>query len=87
MVVWGGVNDARADNEGDFNRYIGTGARYNPAADTWAEMTVTGAPSPRLTSGVWTGEGLLLFGGYNGTHLNDTWFYSPSRTLYPYVKQ
>jgi hypothetical protein len=40
-----------------------------------------------LTSGVWTGEGLLTFGGYNNTHLNDTWFYSPSRTLYAYVKQ
>jgi hypothetical protein len=36
---------------------------------------------------VWTGDGLLTFGGYNGTHLNDTWFYCPQRTLYPYTKQ
>jgi ankyrin repeat protein/N-acetylneuraminic acid mutarotase len=86
MVVWGGVNDAQAGGVGDSNRYVGTGARYNPATDTWTEMTATGAPSPRLTSGVWTGEGLLTFGGYNGTHLNDTWFYSPQRTLYPYAK-
>jgi hypothetical protein len=50
-------------------------------------MTATGAPPARLTSAVWTGEGLLTFGGYNGTHLNDTWFYSPLRTLYAYVKQ
>jgi ankyrin repeat protein/N-acetylneuraminic acid mutarotase len=87
MVIWGGVNDTQASGTGDPSRYVGTGARYNPATDTWTELTVTGAPSPRLTSGVWTGEGLLTFGGYNGTHLNDTWFYSPSRTLYPYVKQ
>ena len=90
MIVWGGVNDAQA-RKGlagfDPNRYVGTGARYNPATDTWTEMTLAGAPSPRgATSGVWTGEGLLTFGGYNGTHFNETWFYSPSRTLYPYVK-
>jgi ankyrin repeat protein/N-acetylneuraminic acid mutarotase len=87
MLVWGGVNDAQVANGGDFNRFVGTGARYNPATDTWTELTLTGAPSPRLTTGVWTGEGLLTFGGYNGTHLNDCWFYSLSRTLYPYVKE
>ena len=90
MIVWGGANDAQAQEGSagfDPNRYVGTGARYNPVTDTWAEMTVTGAPPARLTSGVWTGEVLLTFGGYNNTHLNDTWFYSPSRTLYAYVKQ
>ena len=86
MVLWGGVNDAQANGLGDFNRYVGTGARYNPATDTWTEITTTGAPSPRLTCSVWAGNGLLTFGGYNGRHLNDTWFYSPQRTLYPYSK-
>jgi ankyrin repeat protein/N-acetylneuraminic acid mutarotase len=87
MVVWGGVNDAQAEGVNDSSRYVATGARYNPATDTWTEMTVTGAPPARLTCGVWTGEGLLTFGGYNNTHLNDTWFYSPARTLYGYVKR
>jgi N-acetylneuraminic acid mutarotase len=87
MFIWGGVNDAQTSGVGDPTRYLGTGARYNPATDTWTEITMTGAPSPRLTSGVWTGDGLLTFGGYNGTHFNDTWFYSPQRTLYPYAKQ
>lgn len=87
MVLWGGVNDAQASGVDDANRYVGTGARYNPATDTWTEITTTGTPSPRLTSVVWTGDGLLAFGGYNGSHLNDTWFYSPQRKLYPYAKQ
>jgi N-acetylneuraminic acid mutarotase len=87
MVIWGGVNDAQAGGVLDSGRYVGTGARYNPATDTWTEITLTGAPSPRYTIGLWTGEGLLTFGGYNGTHLNDVWFYSPSRTLYADVKQ
>lgn len=83
MVVWGGVNDG----QGSGNRFIGTGARYNPATDIWTKITAKGAPPARLTSAVWTGDGLLTFGGYNGSHLNDTWFYSPQRTLYPYTKQ
>jgi len=87
MVIWGGVNDAQTSGVSDPTRYVGTGARYNPATDTWMEITTTAAPSPRLTSGVWAGDGLLTFGGFNGTHLNDTWFYSPQRTLYPYAKQ
>lgn len=87
MAVWGGVNDVQAGQGGNNSRFVGTGGRYNPATDTWTEITLTGAPSPRLTSGVWTGEGLLVFGGYNGAHLKDTWFYLPSATLYPYVKE
>ncbi len=83
MVIWGGVNDA----QGNGGRFVGTGGRYNPATDTWTEITLTGAPSPRLTSGVWTGEGLLSFGGYNGMHLNETCYWSPQRTLYPFVKE
>ena len=86
MIVWGGVNDAQASGLNDSGRYVGSGARYSPASDTWTEMTESGAPPPRLTGGAWTGEGLLTFGGYNGTHLNDTWYYSPLRALYPYLK-
>jgi ankyrin repeat protein len=87
MIFWGGVNDAQGSGVNDSSRFVGTGARYNPATDTWTEITNAGAPSPRLTSAVWTGDGLLTFGGYNGSHLNDAWFYSPQRTLYPYTKQ
>ncbi len=87
MVLWGGVNDAQVGQGGEGSRFVGTGARYNPATDTWTEITPTGAPSPRLTSGIWTGDALLAFGGYDGRHLNETWCYSPTRTLYPYAKR
>ena len=43
MVLWGGVNDAQAREAGNGNRFVGTGARYNPATDTWTEITVSGA--------------------------------------------
>jgi N-acetylneuraminic acid mutarotase len=76
MVVWGGVNDAQTRGVGDLGRFVGSGGRYNPATDSWSGMPIDGAPSPRLTSAVWTGQGMLTFGGYNGAHLNDTYCYS-----------
>src|SRR5689334_9375112 len=36
MIVWGTQIG-----------YINTGARYNPATDSWTPTTITGAPSPR----------------------------------------
>jgi N-acetylneuraminic acid mutarotase len=77
LFLWGGVNAAQAPGVADSGRYVGSGGCYNPATDTWSDMAENGAPSPRLTSGVWTGLGLLTFGGYNGKHLNDTFFYLP----------
>ena len=81
MLFWGGVNDAQGSGANDSSRFVGTGARYNPATDTWTEIINAGAPSPRLTSAVWTGDGLLTFGGYNGSHLNDAWLYWRQRTI------
>ena len=87
MLIWGGVNDTESKGVSDSSRYVGTGALYNPATDTWTKISEAGAPSPRVTTGVWNGNGLMLFGGYNGLHLNDAWFYSPKQTLYPYAKR
>jgi N-acetylneuraminic acid mutarotase len=77
MVFWGGVNDSASGDTRDLGRYVGSGGRYNPATDTWHEISRSGAPAPRLVTGVvWTGTTLLLSGGYNGTHLSDTYSYS-----------
>ena len=75
FVVWGGCNDAEASGTRDPRRYVGTGARYNPETDHWTELPIRGAPTPRMASAaVWTGRGVLLFGGWNGKHLNDLYF-------------
>ncbi len=73
MLVVGGAT-------GSFQgTYINSGARYNPAADTWAPMTSSGAPSARVHhTAVWTGASVLVYGGYTGvTHGNDCFSYSP----------
>jgi serine/threonine protein kinase len=78
MLVWGGVNDAIASSYKDPRRYVGDGARYSPTTDTWTTISAFDAPTPRAASAmVWSGKRLLLFGGYNGKHLDDTFCYLP----------
>jgi N-acetylneuraminic acid mutarotase len=66
LVVWGGVQPLFVST------YLGTGGRYNPATDTWVQMSALNAPSARSGhTAVWTGTDYLLFGGTNGvTNLN-----------------
>jgi hypothetical protein len=54
MVIWGGEHDT----------YFNTGARYNPATDSWTATTVTNAPTARKRhSAVWTGSEMIVWGG------------------------
>ncbi|MCC5808421.1 MAG: hypothetical protein JJU00_18985 [Opitutales bacterium] len=61
MIVWGGEDgDAGANPFGD-------GARYNPATDTWAPLSMVNAPSPRSRhTAVWTGTEMIIWGGKTG---------------------
>ena len=52
MIVWGGLNMVA----------LGTGARYDLAADTWTSMPA--GASPRFAhSAVWTGSKMIVWGG------------------------
>jgi len=67
MVVWGG--------RGMYSGVLfNTGARYDPATDTWTVMSTAGAPSARvLPTAVWTGREVVVWGGYGwceSPHLN-----------------
>jgi N-acetylneuraminic acid mutarotase len=73
MLIWGGYDSASESG-------LRTGGRYNPATDTWSDITTSGAPSARAgASFVWTGSRLLVWdGGENrdGARYNpstDTW--------------
>ncbi len=40
--------------------------QYDPAGNTWAAITTTGAPSVRDThTAVWTGSRMIVWGGSN----------------------
>jgi N-acetylneuraminic acid mutarotase len=59
MIVWGGFN---AFTQLDTN----TGARYNPATDSWTATSMTNAAVARDThTAVWTGTKMVIWGGGN----------------------
>jgi len=74
MIIWGGS----ATSGGQLN----TGGRYDPDQDTWAAMSMSGAPSPRYVStAVWTGTEMIIWGGRilsSVTYFNTGARYSPA---------
>jgi hypothetical protein len=58
MVVWGGVFLDQSVH------YLNTGGRYDPATDSWAPTSLTGAPSERrLHTAVRAGRLMAIWGG------------------------
>jgi N-acetylneuraminic acid mutarotase len=75
MIIWGG-------QDASFNG-MNTGARYNPATDTWAPISSLNAPSARYShTAVWTGTEMIIWGGTSTvsgiTYLADGARYNPS---------
>ena len=70
MLVWGGT---------DLVTEIGTGARYNRAANTWSAISTQNAPSPRTGhTSVWDGTRMIVWGGSaGGTQAGDGGIYNP----------
>ena len=72
MIIWGGFNL----DFGNFN----TGARYNPATDSWTATSTVNAPTARgRHSAVWTGSEMIVWGGLITTdELNTGGRYNPN---------
>jgi N-acetylneuraminic acid mutarotase len=62
MLVWGGAGYGGAGFT-----YSGTGGQYDPIVDSWSSLSTSGAPSPRIAPLVWTGDRMIVWGGYDGT--------------------
>jgi len=76
MIVWGGV---------DFDYYLNTGGRYDPATDSWVASSLGAGSGANLPAGrydqsaVWTGSEMIVWGGVGVTgHQNTGGRYSPS---------
>lgn len=57
------------------------GARYDPATDTWSQMSRGGTPEGRkLHNAAWTGSRMIVWGGEtnDGTYLGDGGLYDPA---------
>lgn len=60
MLVWGGE---RYDDPSS-HVLLNDGKRYNPATDTWSDISSFNAPSARREhSAVWTGNEMIIWGG------------------------
>jgi hypothetical protein len=63
MIVWGGYGNLT-------NNVLNTGARYDPAANTWAPTTTVGAPVPRVFhTTVAAGSRMIVWGGWSNGDL------------------
>jgi N-acetylneuraminic acid mutarotase len=59
MIVWGG-----AVIVADTFELLNTGARFDPALNSWTATTTTDSPSARfLHVAVWTGQSMVVWGG------------------------
>ena len=55
--MWGGFGNAALND----------GGRYDPAGNLWTAVSSAGAPPARwLHTAVWTGRGMIVWGGFNG---------------------
>lgn len=76
MMIWGGANGTD----------LGGGASYDPATGGWLPV---GAPTARRDQvAVWTGKEVLISTGSSGldTFYNDTWSWTPGKTMFLYQK-
>lgn len=72
MIVWGGKLPGAGQT-------TDTGARYDPASDSWTPTSTSGAPSARHShSAVWIGDYMLVWGGFGSTYLTDGALYDPT---------
>src|SRR6185312_6063440 len=53
-----------------FCQYLNTGGRYDPSSDSWAATSTSNAPQARGShTAVWSGNEMIVWGGFNGSDL------------------
>ena len=67
IIVWGGNRRYVYGNV--FARWLNTGGRYNPVANTWSAVTTSNAPAERVYhTAVWTGSEMIIWGGQGASY-------------------
>jgi N-acetylneuraminic acid mutarotase len=70
MIVWGGSDGG----------YLNTGSSYDPAADTWTDIHLSGVPEARYDhTAVWTGSEMMIWGGTYYDYPDDYYLNSGGR--------
>ena len=78
---WRGRSSCRVPSSarrGGASGLLNTGGRYDPVSDSWSPMLANPPLPRRLAAGVWTGQRLLVWGGFTqGGALNSGGQYDP----------
>lgn len=77
MIVWGGFAGGPRL----------TGARYDPATDTWTAISGTGGVALQYTQGMWSGSEMLVWGGYDAGPSNAGARYNPHTDTWSPITQ
>jgi hypothetical protein len=89
-VASGGLVLSGTENQSLVNAgYVKIGTTI--LGDTWRQRSNGAPPSGRFNhTAVWTGSEMIVWGGYNGSgspyYWNDTWSYTPGKTMVLYQK-
>lgn len=63
-IFWGGKY-----SNAQIGATLNSGARYDPAADSWAPVSTSGAPAKRFAHAAgWSGSEMLVWGGHDGLY-------------------
>jgi hypothetical protein len=84
MLVWGGRGSTKTASI-----FLNTGGRYDPATDTWTDISITNAPHGRWGhTAVWTGSEMLVWGGWDATsYFNDGGRYNGRDNVFLHLYQ
>ena len=84
MIVWAG-------NQGVWrvsDSFVNSGGIYDPISDTWSVTDTSAAPSSRHGNiAVWTGDQMVVLGGWAGSFLNTGGRLKPNGLLYLFQRQ
>jgi len=74
MIVWGGYFYDQNGND----HFLKNGGRYDAATNSWTATSTANAPTGRENhTAVWTGNEMIVWGGYNDFYLNTGGRYNP----------
>jgi len=77
VVVWGG-NVGGDSTDPYANPFANGGAAYNPAQRSWKTIAVAPIGGRLWHSAVWTGEEILIWGGFGDDEVTDAAAYDPA---------
>jgi len=84
MIVWGGHY---YDTVSSTNIYLLNGGMYDPSVNLWTDTYVlTGTPVSRTGhSAIWTGQAMIIWGGYDGGYLKSGHYFDPGINFWFYT--